>query len=323
MKISKPALGIALLFLLMLLSCNKDSHYNPIDLLPDEQLLALPTYDGSGQCVHPDILLLPYGPFEYRYLMAYTPYPNGNDDFENPSLLCSRNGVDFTELWNGLNPLAKAPDYDHNDDPDIIYDANTGKFYLYYLETMRPDSQNVICLESKDWKSFTRHTAMHFNVGEGETFMLSPAVVNTGNGYRMYFVSVGDTLRLKSIYSDGTSWNKTAIESVYVNLPEGLRPWHVDVFRSPNGYAMLLACLTQSGELLDQTIYLGNSIDGINWSINNKPLMATDPSFHGCRSMYRSTGVWIDDKLAIWYSMVDTNNNWRIGIKKFDTDTLY
>lgn len=317
--------GLIALSLFALPTCKKEKPYNPIDSLPNEQLLSIPTYDGSGQCVHPDIIYFPESYQGSRFLLAYTPYPFSNDKIENPSLAVSQNGVDFTDLRNGLNPLCNAPAYDHNDDPDIHFDPITHKYYLYYLETMRPDSQNVICLESTDWSSFTRHTILHFDLINHDPFILSPAYIALKNdaGHRLYFVAAGDSFKIKSIYSaNGTDWSKTAIDELQTDLPPELRPWHVDVLNSPTGYAMLCACLTTPGSLLYQKLLLGTSMDGIHWHFNQKPLMETDPSFHGCRSIYRSTGIWIDDQLAVWYSMMDTNNNWRIGIKKFNTDTL-
>ena len=96
----------------------------------------LPTYDGSGQAVHPDIV----GPEQTGgvYLMAFTPYPFTNDRFENPSVVISDDGLRFREERRGLNPLAPTPGTDHNDDPDIL--CAEGHYDLVYLETRRPDS---------------------------------------------------------------------------------------------------------------------------------------------------------------------------------------
>ncbi|MBO9605718.1 MAG: hypothetical protein J7639_07195, partial [Paenibacillaceae bacterium] len=57
------------------------------------QLTQIPTYDGSGQTVHPCVLFFPEGWKGHRYWMAFTPYPDGNDQFENPSLVVSGDGV--------------------------------------------------------------------------------------------------------------------------------------------------------------------------------------------------------------------------------------
>lgn len=324
-----PLLKVTALLLLCaavyLGSCKHEQTINPLDELPDEQLLDIPTYDGSNQCVHPDILFMESKVKGYRYVMSFTPYPNFNDKFENPSLVHSNNGVDFAELVNGLNPLAKAPDYDHNDDPDIRYDLHTGKFYMYYLETMRPDSQNVIVLESTDFIHFTRKTALHFDLPAGDPFILSPAVIKQpdGHGYRMYFVYPVNPYRVQYIYSaDGEHWDKNNITDVETDLQLPYHPWHLDVIPSPKGYAMLCSCIGSSIQPFNEVLMLGTSTDGDHWHFVEQPLMVSDPNFHGCRYVYRSTGLWFDNKLAVWYSMVDTNSHWMIGLKKFNTDTI-
>src|ERR1044071_8620340 len=50
-------------------------------------LLDVPTYEQSGESVHPDIVAFPQAWHGRRYWMAMTPYPGSNPAFENPSLL--------------------------------------------------------------------------------------------------------------------------------------------------------------------------------------------------------------------------------------------
>ena len=49
--------------------------------------LTVPTYDGSGQAVHPDAALTPPGWGGATTQLFVTPYPNGDATKENPSLL--------------------------------------------------------------------------------------------------------------------------------------------------------------------------------------------------------------------------------------------
>lgn len=44
-------------------------------------VLRLPTYDGSGQACHPTVSV-----FQGKTFMACTPYPYGQDFYENPCL---------------------------------------------------------------------------------------------------------------------------------------------------------------------------------------------------------------------------------------------
>ena len=52
--------------------------------------LTIPTYDGSGQAVHPDVYYNASGWKGYKYWMTMTPYPNSNSGFENPSIVFLR-----------------------------------------------------------------------------------------------------------------------------------------------------------------------------------------------------------------------------------------
>ena len=102
------------------------SHDNPdplIEGVTDRARLDVPTYDGSGQVVHPDVLLEPG-----RLVMAITPYPYSDGRFENPSLVVSADGMAFQAF--GTNPIVPPPPFDHNDDPDIRRDPRTGELEL-------------------------------------------------------------------------------------------------------------------------------------------------------------------------------------------------
>ena len=71
--------------------------------------LRLATYDGSGQCVHPDVIGIARAFYGRELLMVMEPYPYGDDYFENPSLLVSDDGLHWL-LPEGLsNPVVDPP----------------------------------------------------------------------------------------------------------------------------------------------------------------------------------------------------------------------
>src|SRR5437870_3946183 len=104
-----------------------------VDRPPDPRLASIPvlprlaidTPDGSGQLVHPDVLL-----DGDRILLAVTPYPYSNDRLENPCLYTG-DGTSFEIVGNA--PIVPPPPKDHNDDPDLRRDPNTGEYELLYL----------------------------------------------------------------------------------------------------------------------------------------------------------------------------------------------
>ena len=67
--------------------------------------LNIPTYDGSGQGVHPDVYYNANGWNGYRYWMAVTPYPGGNAAYENPSIVVSNDNVNWIVPPGLSNPI--------------------------------------------------------------------------------------------------------------------------------------------------------------------------------------------------------------------------
>jgi len=69
--------------------------------LRENKPLFIPTYDGSGQAVHPDILY-----WKDQYWMTCTPYPYGVDTYENPCIYTSKDNYNWQVPDGCINPLA-------------------------------------------------------------------------------------------------------------------------------------------------------------------------------------------------------------------------
>jgi hypothetical protein len=149
-----------------------NSFHAPI--LPNaKKPLQIPTYDGSGQVVHPSIIdfLNEYGMDAwsgYRYWMVLTPYPYSKEQFENPSLYASHDGFTWAVPENITNPLDTAFGGMYNgflSDPDMIYNPDTDQLWIYYrfvnsdilkmkLIYINPDltvTRPVIIMEQSPW----------------------------------------------------------------------------------------------------------------------------------------------------------------------------
>src|SRR5262249_43111187 len=96
-----------------------------------------PTYDGSGQAVHPDVVSFPNAWHGYRCSSAVPQSRGGNDRSATPSILASTNGSTWAVPAGVANPLVPTPPCDHNNDTDMLYDAATDSLWMYYLETRR------------------------------------------------------------------------------------------------------------------------------------------------------------------------------------------
>jgi hypothetical protein len=264
--------------------------------------LKVPTYDGSGQLVHPDVLV-ETPPGGTRAVMAITPYPYSNNRFENPSLVVSEDGMKFAPLAGAASPLVPAPPIDHNDDPDLRRDPASGDFELLYLETLRPDRQTLVALRSRDLVSWTRRDAIVYDLARGEPFIVSPAAIvgDDGKTHLFYVDNLAMTTAITTLVSaDGTTWDPTTASRVAIDLG-GVTAWHIDVIRGAHSYGMLISGFDEAFE--HQNLYLATSPDLVTWTFQPSPLLAhTDPELD-VASLYRSTGLVSGNTLVVWYSM--------------------
>lgn len=297
-----------------------------LSAIPDSlEFNHFPVYIGAPQAVHPDVVYFKNPTNGHHFYMSVTPIAY-SDKNENPSILVSDNGYDFYEDQPGINPLTGTCAYDHNDDPDLFWNESTHEFYMHYLETMRPDSQNVNLLKSSDGISWTLSTAIHYNLQAGDSFIVSPSMTKKDSLYYLFYVNITASPR-KIQYltsTDGLTWNKNDTHGIAISFPViplygHTDPWHLDVFADENGkFYMLCSAYPGNMAYAYQQLYLATSTDLINWDAIQKPIIECS-SFFGSQTMiYRSTGI-VDldnDILVVWASYKGTDE-WRIAEKKF------
>lgn len=257
--------------------------------------LELPTYDHSGQMVHPDVLVE-----DGRVIMAMTPYPYSDARKENPSLLVGADGMGFVELSDATNPIVQPPAIDHNDDPDLRVDPRTGAYEMFYLETMRPDKQTLVSLRSPDLLTWTRHDAVVYDLAAGAPFIVSPTAIDVAGVTHLFWVDApSNTLQTMSS-ADGVTWDPTTATVIDCDL-HGLKAWHVDVLRGDAGFGLLFSAF--DAVFNHQSLYLATSPDLAHWTLRPQPLLDYADEALGVESLYRSSGAITGDRLVVWYSM--------------------
>ena len=269
--------------------------------------LTTPTYDGSGQAVHPDVLVLdePFG--GYRYWMAMTPYPNTNDDFENPSILASDDGLTW-EVPEGLtNPIDSNPP-GFLPDPCLILDGGT--LYCIYFGGMAKTSQNGV-----DWSA---RLSVTFGTYPG-TNKMSPSIVKSGDTFHYWCVDGGASPNVLYHATGSTPLAYGDLSACTLNGgPAGRDLWHVSMRAIPGGYvgAFTYCNLDASGS--GGTLHLATSPDGVTWTVGADPILsgAADPTWVSSM-VYRAClvpttglgGAWA----RLWYSGLSLAGEWRIG----------
>ena len=255
--------------------------------------LDIPTYDGSGQAVHPSLLVQSDNP---RFILAFTPYTDTDDRVENPSIVVSDDGLHFHEEVQGLNPLAAAPEKDHNDDPDLF--LYNGKYGILYLETMRPEKQTLYLLESQDRIHWKRRAIHQENLAAcGECFMLSPTYIEKDGVSYLFYVNRDAKDGYLIEYVTGSGLDSLDFENRKRVTVNGLKelPWHLDILKDDGGYIMLLTTASDAGKNARYTLRKAASSNLLDWTLDNNFRLA---------DCYRSSGFIKDNMLYLYVSKI-------------------
>ena len=273
--------------------------------------LCTPTYDGSGQCVHPDVLAVGGRFYGARYVMAVEPYAFGDDRLENPSLLTSHDGETWVEAPGVPAPLVPAPPTGGwNSDGDL---ARDGARLLLYYRCNSGRGETRLCLkESVDGTRWSEAEGLFTVEVSGE--FASPAVTVGEGAFRMFYV---DSLKcqIRALESrDGRRWQAAA--SV-LDFPKA---WHLDaVLRDGVPYLLVndRHCLfllrgTGSGRF---SVYDPTRERWLPFGPAAKPVPLIVPSRGGWDGdfLYRGSLLLEDGLLKIWYSARSPQNVWRVG----------
>jgi hypothetical protein len=276
--------------------------------------LVTPTFDGSGQGMHPGVVEFATAWHGYKYWMSITPYPNNNFFLEDPSILVSNDGLSW-QVPTGLTEPVAATISIHTFDSDLFYDSASDQIWLYYMD----EESDGLHLWRKTSSDGVTWSAGQDLLKSPPYQILSPAVEKTSAGYALWTVNSGTvgcsapqtTVELRTS-TNGVSW--TAPQTVNLSQP-GYQPWHIDVTFVPskNEYWAVYAAYAH-GSCGTTSLFLARSADGVNWTTYARPLLNAGTTWDAGQ-IYRSTIIYeaSTDTLRLWYSARDVNHVWHTG----------
>jgi hypothetical protein len=297
--------------------------------------MIVPTYDATGQAVHPDMVVFPEPWHGARYWMAMTPYPAGNAMFENPSILSSTDGLALVVPQGVSNPIVKAlsaPDY--NSDPDLVYDFVHHQLVMSY-RVVKDGHNTIEIITSRDG---ARWSEPHVAFSEANHSAVSQSIVlPTHAPATAWYVDAGArgcsalTTRVMLRHSSGTAasiqqsdW--TAPVETDMAVP-GYNVWHLKVrfVPSKHEYWALIVAFPQDGRGCGaDDLFLGSSKDGMHWTVLPRPLMHHEERKWTRGALYRGTFAYDAsvDQIAIWFSARGDDDRWRLGFVRLDYGSL-
>ncbi len=268
------------------------------------RVLEVPTYDGSGQVVHPDYVRSPAGVFGSAHHLAITPYPRNNAALENPSHFVGPRGDQWSLEAAAPNPVVR-PASGYLSDPDLLFVPETGELWLYYRQVIGDNFIHLI--RSRDG---LRWSAPLQVVHRPAHEVISPTVVRRGPGdWWMWSVNSGadgcgapsTTVEVRRSM-DGEHWSEA--EPVAL-AQQGLFAWHVEVQWIPSRNEFwALYNVKRNGGCATPALFLATSPDGYTWTVLDAPVLVRGriPAF--AEVVYRSTMEYdpASDAITFWYS---------------------
>lgn len=243
--------------------------------------------------------------------MALTPYPNGNDNYENPSIFVSQDGIHWSIPTGLTNPIDSFPGGTyHNGDVELIL-GQDDDLYCYYIDTI-VTGYRVLVRSSSDGITWGSETALFTG-----SYALSPTVVYDGSQYVMYYVKQTDnSLRSRTSSFPNNSWSNESSSLSISSEPSNTNLWHIFVRQLLDNTYLGLFHYPPTGQQLGGSIYWVTSSDGTTWTVESSEIATGDYSFNSS-SVYRS--CFVEDSTGdytIWHSGRKTDGTWRVGWKQ-------
>ena len=278
----------------------------------------LNTYDGSGQCTHPDVLR-----WKDKLWLVCTPYPYACAKYENPCLYCGNDLTDLKPL-PGMNPMGRPTGNrttDYCSDPAMI--VYRERLMVFWRDTYVDGNGNL-----KEKLAF-RETADGINWSQVQTayenscdkqcpVQLSPAFLNQ-NDECLYRISVrktraagGDIEWCSS--ENGKDWTSPTAMTVE-GLPEGYDLWHIGIAAMDAGKNIrgltdkltalfLLRCIADPDRYA--LVYAQGDLSSGRWQV--KDFVSRDQMERSGVYPYKS--AFLPDGRGVIYGAVDSKNRW-------------
>lgn len=285
--------------------------------------LNIKTYDGYNQACHPKVLYFEDGWNGWEYWMAYTPYPYCDDDYENPCIAVSHDGIEWTEPEGISNPVTGFPptlsEGAHYSDPHILVNGDVMELWFRwnpsYGNGVNADSNGGVVLRcvSENGISWSKPETMLAGSEYNYDPVLSPVVMADGGGYTMWY-SKRDGKIWRTTSADGHEWSELEAADLSV---WGYDIWHQDIIFSDGIYEIVFCARPQNSEnnLVGLEAFYARSYDGLHFTEPVK-IVSPDASVSGyddC-SIYRLSLLRTGGGYRLYYSSMSSWYVWKINL---------
>ena len=267
---------------------------------------------GNIKNYHPSVLYFKDGWNGYKYWMAYTPYENCNDFWENPHIAASNDLENWEEPKGFKNPLEPVPeDYKHgisyNSDTELVYNTDTKRLECWWRNYNRNNS--AVSLRRKTTENGINWTAAEdmlvFDMYKEDA--LSPALLYENGTYKMWAINQKNGYAVEYRESkNGKNWTDKKAFRMEYETPN-YTSWHLDVIHTPKGYEMSLSAnLAGTNNRTVMPLFYACSPDNESWSKAKLLLTpSAEKSAWDNKGIYRSCLLYAEDTYYLFYSGIN------------------
>jgi hypothetical protein len=272
--------------------------------------LAIDTYDLSDECTHPSVIDFGTNWNGYRYWMALTPLPGGDNEFENPQIMASADGDTWVEPGAIVNPIDAWPGEGfYNSDVNLVKDGSD--LHCLYRTIEAGPWQGIHYRTSSDGENWG---------AEGDVLavavnqLLSPSCILDGSTYKLWVVDESGSANVvyyRTAAAITGAWSTKQLCTV--PLPNYLEPWHIDVILVDSVFEMWVTALDSISAEKAVALFRLTSTDGIVFS-NRRCILQPDSNKWDGRYIYKASAQSDGaGGYVIWYGGTDEDNVWKIG----------
>lgn len=275
----------------------------------DYKIVKLKTYDGLGQAVHPSAVK-----FNDKIILAVTPFPYGNDYYENPCLYKSADGYNFEPI-NDAKPIVLPQAHDkliYLSDPFLF--VNDGNLYLIYRECVYQDNENYVAHIYEMHTGDLTNWSTPVELFKSEYGAMSPAVLNENGTAYIYYVKFHNktTILCRRPY-DGN----TEEELLVYNTPDEMMLWHIDFFKyNKEIFGLFTFSLDNKGD--GAKTYLAYRESELQWRIKQEITLTNKKGV--IKKTYKSCSLSVENRQILFVSVRRKDRKWSIYSKDLTID---
>ena len=287
---------------------------------PNSQIfIPLPTeYDDGtdwpgrkNQATHPSVVQFESSWNGYKYWMGFTPYPYGDDQKENPSVVASHDGINWVIPENISNPLVPIEvENAYNSDTHLVYNSTTNELELWYRQVQNATyTETLFRIKTTDAINWTMPEAMISASSSNYMQLTSPSIVYENGKYKLWFNRDWEIHYAESL--DGKNWS----EVIKINTAgKNIHTWHPNIQKFDDTY-YLLNNDNDTNAGIRGAIRYSTSTDGINFTEETFILTYSDDGeSYDSAGVYRASMAMGEHGVYLYYGQISDSYQWTIGM---------